>query len=68
MPEVANHLGVRSGADKGHVAVPEGAVDLQVEAALGRRVPVLFEGLHSIRRQVKIEAVCTNLRRGHLKR
>lgn len=48
MPEVANHLGVRGGADQGHVAVPEGAVDLQVEAGLGCWVSVLSEGLHTI--------------------
>lgn len=67
MPEVANHLGVGGGADEGHVAVPEGAVDLQVEAGLGCWVSVLSEGLHSVCRQVKVQAVCTDLRCGHLK-
>lgn len=35
MPEETNHLGVRGGADEGHVAVPEGAVDLKVETRFG---------------------------------
>ena len=67
MPQEANHLVVRGGADEGHVAVSEGAIDLQVEARLGCWVSVLPEGLHSISRQVKVEAVCTDLRCRHLK-
>lgn len=66
MPEEANHLGVRGGADEGHVAVSEGAVDFQVEAGFGRGVSVLSEGLHSISGQVKVEVVGTDLRSGHL--
>ena len=67
VPEEANHLGVRGGADEGHVAVSESAVDLQVEARFGRGVSVLSEGLHSVSGQVKIEAVGTDLRSGYLK-
>lgn len=67
MPEEANHLVVRGGTDKGHVAVSEGAIDLQVEARLGCWISVLSEGLHSISRQVKVQAVCTDLGCRHLK-
>lgn len=67
MPEEANHLGVSGGADQGHVAVSEGAIDLQVEARLGGWVSVLTEGLHSVSRQVKVEAVGTDLRGGYLR-
>lgn len=66
MSEVADHFGVRSGTGKGHVAVSEGSIDLQVEARLGCWVPVLSESVHSISRQIKVEVVCTDLRRGHL--
>lgn len=65
--EKADHLGVRGGADEGHVAVSEGAVDLQVETRLGGGISVLSEGLHSVRRQVEVEAVGTDLRSGNLK-
>ena len=68
MPEEADHLGVRGGAGEGHVAVPEGAVDLQVEAGFGRVVSVLSEGLHSVSGQVEEETVGTDLRRGYLTR
>lgn len=67
MPEEADHFGVRGWADEGHVAVSEGAVDLQVEAGFGGGVPVFSEGLHSICRQVKVEVMGTDLRSGHLK-
>lgn len=67
MPEEADHFGVRGWADEGHVAVSEGAVDLQVEARFGGGVPVLSEGLHSVCRQVKIQVMGTDLRSGHLK-
>lgn len=66
MSEEANHLGVGGGADQGHVAVPEGAIDLQVEAGLAGGVPVLSEGLHSVSGEVKVEAVSTDLRCGNL--
>lgn len=68
MPEEADHLGVGGGAGQGHVAVPEGAVDLQVEARFGRVVSVLSEGLHSVSGQVEEEAVGTDLRSGYLTR
>ncbi len=67
MPEEANHLGVRGGADEGHVAVSEGAIDLQVEARFGRGISVLPEGLHAVSGQVKVEAVGTDLRSGYLR-
>lgn len=67
MPEEADHLGVRGGADKGHVAVSEGAIDLQVEAGLGGGISVLSEGLHSVSGQVEVEAVGADLRSGYLK-
>lgn len=67
LPKKANHLGVRGRANKGHVAVSESAIDLQVKAGLGSWVSVLSEGLHSISRQVKVKAVSTDLRSGHLK-
>jgi len=67
LSEEANHLGVWGWADKGHVAISEGAIDLQVEARLDCCIPVLSEGFHSISRQVKVKAVCTNLRCGYLK-
>ncbi len=67
MSEEANHLGVRGGADEGHVTVPEGTVDLQVEARLGCGVSVLTEGLHSVSRQVEVKTVGPDLRSGHLK-
>lgn len=67
MPEEADHFGVRGRADEGHVAVSEGAVDLQVEAGFGGGVPVLTQGLHSVCRQVKVEVMGTDLRSGHLK-
>lgn len=66
MSEEANHLGIRTWADKSHVAVSEGTIDLQVEARLGCWVSVFSEGFYSIGRQVKVETVCTDLRRGHL--
>ena len=66
MPEEPNHLGVIGGAYKGHVAVSEGAIDLQVEARFGGLVSVLSEGLHPVGGQVKVEAVGTNLRSGYL--
>lgn len=67
LPEKANHLGVRGRADKGHVAVSESAIDLQVKARLGCLVSVLSEGLHSIGRQVKVKAMSADLWSGHLK-
>lgn len=66
MPEEADHLGVGGGADEGHVAVSEGAVDLQVEAGLARGISVLSEGLHSVGGQVEVEAVGADLRSGYL--
>lgn len=66
VPEEANHLGVRRGADQGHVAIPEGAIDLEVEAGFGRRVSMFSQGLNPISRQIKVEAMSTNLRSGHL--
>lgn len=41
MLEEADHLAVRRGADQGHVAVLESAVDLQMEAGFGGGVAVL---------------------------
>lgn len=67
VPEEANHLGLGSRADQSHVAVPEGAVDLQVEAGLGRRVAVLSESLHPVSRQVEAKAVGPDLRGRHLR-
>lgn len=67
MPEEADHLGVRSWADEGHVAVPEGAIDLEVEARLAAGVAELSQGLHPVGRQVKEEVVGPDLRRRHLK-
>lgn len=67
VPEEANHLGVRGGADEGHVAVSESAIDLQVEARFGCGISVLSEGLQSISGQVEVEAVGTDLRSGNLK-
>ena len=66
MPKEANHLGVIGGADEGHVAVSEGAIDFQVEARFGCGVSVLSEGLYSISGQVKVEAVGADLRCRHL--
>lgn len=66
MPEESDHLAVRRPADEGHVAVPERAVDLQMEAGFHGGISVLSEGLHSISRQVKVEAVCADLRGGYL--
>lgn len=66
MSEEADHLAVRRGADQGHVAVPESAVDLQVEAGFCGVIAVLSEGLHSVGRQVKVEAVGSDLGSGHL--
>lgn len=61
MPEEADHLGVRGRADQGHVAVPEGAVDLEVETRFGCGVSVLSKRLHSVRRQVKVQTVGSDL-------
>lgn len=66
MSEEAHHLAVRCGADEGHVAVPESAVDLQMEARFGGVIAVLSERLHSVGRQVKVKTVGSDLRRGHL--
>lgn len=66
MSEEADHLAVRRGADEGHVAVSESAVDLQMEARFGGVAAVLSEGLHSVGRQVKVETVGPDLRSGHL--
>lgn len=68
MSEEADHPGVGGGTCKGHVAVPEGAVNLQVEPGLGRGVAVLPQGFHPICGQVKVETVGANLRSGHLTR
>lgn len=67
MPEEANHLRVSGRADEGHVAISEGAIDLQVEAGLRCGVTMLSESLHSVSRQVKVEAVGTDLWSGHLR-
>lgn len=66
MSEKADHLAVRCGADESHVAVPESAVDLQVEARFCGVTAVLSEGLHSVGRQVKVETVGSDLRSGNL--
>lgn len=66
MSEEADHLAVGCGADEGHVAVPESAVDLQMEARFCGGTAVLPEGLHSVGRQVKVETVGSDLRSGHL--
>lgn len=67
MSEEADHLGVRGWAGEGHVAVPEGAVDLEVEARLAAGVAELSQSLHSVGRQVKVEVVSPDLRSRHLK-
>lgn len=67
MPEEANHLGVTGGADEGHIAVSESAIDLQVEARFGCGISVLPKGLHSVSGQVKVESVSTDLWSGYLK-
>lgn len=67
VPEEADHLGVRGWAGEGHVAVSEGAVDLEVEAGLAGGVAELSQGLHSVGRQVKVEVVGPDLRSRHLK-
>lgn len=67
VPEEADHLGVRGWAGEGHVAIPEGAVDLEVEARLAAGVAELSQGLQSIGRQVKVEVVGPDLRSRHLK-
>lgn len=66
VPEEANHLGVCSGADEGHVAVSEGAIDLEVETRFGWWVSMFSEGLDSISRQIEVKAVGSDLRSGHL--
>lgn len=48
MSEEADHLAVRCGADEGHVAVSESAVDLQMEARFCGVIAVLPKGLHSV--------------------
>lgn len=67
MPEEADHLSVRGRTHEGHVAISKGAINLQVEARLGRWISVLSESLHSVSRQVKVKAVGTDLRGGYLK-
>lgn len=67
MPEEADHLGVRRRAGEGHVAVPEGAVDLEVEAGLAAGVAELSQSFHSVGRQVKVQVVGPDLRSRHLK-
>lgn len=66
MSEEADHLAVRCGAGEGHVAVPESAVDLQMEARFCGVTAMLSEGFHSVGRQVKVETVGSDLRSGHL--
>lgn len=66
MPEEANHLGVRSRADKRHVAISEGAIDLEMKAWFGWWVSLLSEGFHAISRQIEVEAVGADFRSGHL--
>lgn len=67
MPEEANHLGVRCGAGEGHIAVPEGAIDLEVKARFGGGISGFSDGLHSVSGQVEVETVGTDLWSGNLK-
>lgn len=65
-----HHFGVCVwSAGQSHVAVPERSVDLQMESGLRCRLRRAAWFLHSVdpvRRQIKIQTMCTDLRCGNL--